>query len=269
MSLSIFQLLSVLGICLIPTIVLIFLILYSDRKSKEPFHLILICIFSGIFTICLSLLISQIVLPCFNNFSIYLTDKTFNLIKIIILAIIEEYSKLFVLYLFISKNKAFDDIYDGFVYSAIIALSFATTETLMYVFNEIDIYSMGSLAILRDFTTIPLHLVCGIIMGYYMALFRFSKTKVKKIKNFLISMFLPVVIHVIYNSFFTFTISSIKNPNKLLIILILFLLSIYLIGILFIKKTRYINKLFMSKNKYPNKYAYLMNKEEFDNINKL
>lgn len=261
---NITQLISVLGVSLIPTLALIFLILYSDRKSKEPLFLILICIFSGIFTIFLSLLISKLVLPSLNNFSIYLSEPEFNLIKIIILAIIEEYSKLFVLYVFIIKNKAFDDIYDGFVYSAIIALSFAVFETLMYVFSETDIYSMGSLAILRDFTTIPLHLVCGIIMGCYAAFAKFSKTKNKKIENFLKAMLLPVVVHTTYNSFFTFTISSLKSSNKFLIILIIFLLSMYLLGILFIRKIQYVNKLFTSNNKYPKEYEYLMNKDEFN-----
>lgn len=55
--------------------------------------------------------------------------------------------------------KSFDDIYDGFVYSAIIALSFAGMKTVMYVFKEVTFYDMASLAIIRTFTSIPLHLV--------------------------------------------------------------------------------------------------------------
>lgn len=264
MSLSIIEIITVLAISLIPSLVMVFLILYSDRKSSEPFLLILICIFSGIFTICLSLLISNIILPNISILSNIISK--FDLFKIVLLAIIEEYSKLLVLYLFISRNKNYDDIYDGFVYSSLIALSFAVFETLMYVFNEPDLYQMESLALLRDFTTIPLHLVCGIIMGYFVSLEKFSKSKKYKFIKLLEAMIIPVIVHASYNSFFTFTLNALKNSNKFVILLIIFLLSIYVLGILFIKKIKEVNSMFINKKEYPKEYNYLMTKDEYDTI---
>ena len=78
---NITQLISVLGVSLIPTIVLVSLILYSDRKSREPLFLILICIFSGIFTIFLSLLMSRLVLPNLSNFNMYINEDEYLLFK--------------------------------------------------------------------------------------------------------------------------------------------------------------------------------------------
>lgn len=256
----------ILILSLVPSIVMLFLILYSDRKSREPLILILICLFSGIFTICLSLLLGQIILPSLNVISTGLFDSTsFNLFRILILAMIEEYSKLFVLYIFISHNSSFDDIYDGFVYSAIIALSFAAMETLVYVFNEQTLNEMSSLAVLRDFTTIPLHLVCGIIMGYYVAIEKFSKNKVYKVRKIAKSLLIPTFIHTIYNSFFSFFILLFKDSQYFLIIMIIFVLSIYSIGIIYIIKTRKLNDIFIKSDNYPKKYNYLMNRKEYIN----
>lgn len=265
-GLSLSDTIIILILSLVPTFVMLFLILYSDRKSREPLILILICLFSGIFTICLSLLLGQIVLPNLNIISTGLFDSTsFSLFRILILAMIEEYSKLFVLYIFISHNSSFDDIYDGFVYSSIIALSFAGMETLVYVFNEQTFAQMSSLAVLRDFTTIPLHLVCGIIMGYYVAIERFSKSKNYKIRKIAKSLLVPTFVHTIYNSFFSFFILIFKDSQYLLIIMIIFVLSIYAIGIMYIFRTKKLNDIFINSGNYPKKYNYLMNRKEYIN----
>ncbi len=263
---SIKDLFSILMLSLVPTLIMLSLILYSDRKSREPVILILICVLSGIFTICFSLLLGQIILPNLNIISTGLFNETsFNLFRILILAMIEEYAKLFVLYIFISHNSSFDDIYDGFVYSTIIALSFAAMETLIYVFNESTIEGMSSLAILRDFTTIPLHVVCGIIMGYYVAIEKFSKNKLYKIRKISKSLFIPTLVHTVYNAFFSFFILLFKDSNFFLTIMIVFVLSVYAIGIIYIIKTRKLNDIFVTSSKYPKKYDYLMNREEYIN----
>ncbi len=265
-NLSTINFIIVLILSLVPTFILLSLILYSDRKSREPIPLIAICIVSGVFTICLSLLLGQIVLPALNIISTGLfTDTSFNLFKIMILAMIEEYAKLFVLYIFISHNSSFDDIYDGFVYSSIIALSFAAMETLVYVFNESTIEGMKTLAILRDFTTIPLHLVCGIIMGYYVSIEKFSKSKRYKIKKIAKSLLIPTIVHTVYNSFFSLFIILLKDSAFLMPILVIFVLSVYLIGIIYILRTVKLNEIFTDSKNYPKKYNYLMTKKEFIN----
>ena len=55
----------------------------------------------------------------------------------------------------------------------IIALSFALIETFLYVIREDSYQLMSSLALLRNFTTIPLHITCGIVMGYYVSISKF------------------------------------------------------------------------------------------------
>lgn len=156
---SISNILIILSLSIIPSLIILGLILYSDRKSSEPLPLILICVFSGLWTITLTLFLQKFLINSLNIINTFNNTHTYYGIKIFLLSLVEEYCKLLVLYLFISHMKSFDDIYDGFVYSAIIALSFAGMKTVMYVFKEVTFYDMASLAIIRTFTSIPLHLV--------------------------------------------------------------------------------------------------------------
>lgn len=264
MGLNIKDFIHILSLTILPSIILLGLILYSDRKSKEPVHLILLCLISGIFTISLSLLLGKIVLP--NTSFLTGTLTNIGLTRVVILAVIEEYSKLLVLYLFISHNKNFDDIYDGFVYSSLIALSFAVIETVIYVFNQSTIEGMSHLSIIRNLSSIPLHLVCGITMGYYIALERFSKVKKKKVIKIIESLLIPVLLHSAYNFFFTHYIDKINNNPYLLIIVIFVILFIYALGIVYIVIIKRLNKIFIEDGVYDKHYNYLYTKDEYDKL---
>ncbi|MBQ9024548.1 MAG: PrsW family intramembrane metalloprotease [Bacilli bacterium] len=254
---------SIIGLSLFTTIIFIILILYSDRKSKEPTYIIFLCLISCIFTICLSLLFGQVLLPKLDIISIGLFDyNTNNIFKILILALVEEYSKLIVLYLFLSKNSNFDDIYDGFVYSSLIALSFAALESLIYVFNEPNIQSMKSLAILRGITTVPLHLICGISMGYFMGKEKFTWGTKRRVLNLMLCLLFPTFLHFIYNFTLSNIINRFLNSNLLILIIILFFIPFYLIGIIFINKTKFLNEKFLNNKHYKN----LMTKDEYIKI---
>ena len=262
-GLTVAQILIVLAITVFPSIVLFGLIMYSDRKSKEPISMILVAVLSGIFTICISLLIDKYILRStfFNN--LFSTYNALNFTRISILALVEEFAKLTALYVFISHNKAYDDIYDGFVYSAIIALSFALIETFLYVVREDSYQLMSSLALLRNFTTIPLHITCGIVMGYYVSMSKFSRLKNKKTILLIKGLLIPVIIHTTYNIFFSIISDTEGTSMYNLIIISLFVLSIYLIGILYIVKINDLNKIFINNRVYPKKFRFLMNKRKY------
>lgn len=253
----------IIVLSLLTTIIFICSILYSDKKSREPVYMILIALISGVFTIGLSLIIGQIILPNLQVINSGLFSyNTSSVIKILILALVEEYSKLLVLYLFISKNSNFDDIYDGFVYSSLIALSFAAIETLMYVFSEFDFSSMISLAILRGITAVPLHLICGIVMGYYIGIQKFSWGTSRRIFNLSMSLFIPALIHFSYNYLLTKIVLYLSNNSMLIIVMIVFFIPYYIIAIAFIKRTISLNDKFINNVKHKN----LMTKNEYIEI---
>ena len=262
---SMFNYISVIFLSLLTTIIFVFLILYSDRKSSEPLYMILLCLLSSFFTISLSLFLGQFLLPKLDLISYGLFNyKTQNMVKILMLALVEEYSKLLVLYLFVSKNKHFDDIYDGFVYSSLIALSFAAFESLIYVFNEPDLTSMKSLAVLRGITTVPLHLMCGISMGYFMGKEKFSWGTKNRFINLLMCLAFPTFLHFIYNLTLTNIINRYMDSNLLSIMVLIFFLPFYIISYIFIDKTKFLNEKFIKNIKYKN----MMTKKEYIKISK-
>lgn len=257
------RIIIVLLLTLVPSILLLMLILYSDRKSREPVLMILICAFSGAFTICLSLIIDKLILKAhLIGGDLFTSANSYSIFRILMLAGVEEYAKLFMLYLFLYRNKSYDDIFDGFVYSSIIALSFSLVETVMYVLSEGTFGDMTSLAILRNLTAIPLHLTCGISMGYFVSLEKFSKNRRRKVINMALALVIPTIIHTIYNVFFS-VVSFSNTTVTSIIVIVLFVLSIYFIGIMFVVRTNALNKVFVRNGLYPKKYSYLMIKNEF------
>lgn len=261
-----YNILFILGISLIPSFIMLGIILYSDRKSKEPIFFIILCAISGFLTITLSLFIQNYLLNAFNLVNIQQIISFKTCLRIILLSAIEEYWKLFILYLFFSRLKCFDDIYDGFVYSAIISLSFAAIETVMYVIKETTMISQSSLALTRTFTAIPLHLVCGIVMGYYIALKKFSKNYKYKIFELFKSLTLPIFIHSIYNLILTFIPIITTNTKIIQTIIIIYVISVYTIGYVYIKKTISLNNFFIKNKKFPKNYKFLMHKREYKNL---
>ena len=242
-------------ISLVTSLILVGYVLYSDRKSKEPVKNVVICLLSGILTIALASYLEGIAA---KNFS--------GPILTYLCAFIEEASKIAIFLLFIFDNKHYDDIYDGIVYMMLIALSFAGLENVMYAFSESTVTQSISLALIRDFTTIPLHVICGIVIGYFMSLSSFSKTKEKKYQNLCFALLFPGLIHGTYNFF----MSIFKNYNDYLRVLlfetlpslIIMFVLIY-IAVKLSKKNQHLNGIYISDGTYDKRHSYLMTKSEY------
>ena len=255
-----YERLIVLLFSLVPTLILVGLVLYSDRKSKEPLKNIIICMLSGILTISLAGYLEELIMPYFSN-SVFLTYAW---------AFIEELSKMAIFFLFIFDNKHYDDIYDGVVYMMLIALSFAGLENIMYAFSESTISNSISLALMRDFTTIPLHVICGIVIGYFVSLGNFSKNKTKKYVNFLLAIVIATIIHGTFNNLMSLLgVINVDYDNGLQIILfqllplVLIMVGLFAIAIKFAKKSIALNDIYIKNLPYDKKHNYLMTYNEY------
>ncbi len=83
-------------------------------------------------------------------------------------ALPEEAFKLLVLFAYAARHRAFDEPMDGVVYGVVASLGFATFENVLYTAD-------GGLVVatLRAFTAVPMHALCGAVMGYYVGRWRF------------------------------------------------------------------------------------------------
>lgn len=257
-----YERLLVLLFSLVPTLILVGFVLYTDRKSREPTKNIVICLLSGILTIALASYLENLVMPYFSN----------NVILTYVWAFIEELSKIAIFFLFIFDNKYFDDIYDGLVYMMLIALSFAGLENIMYAFSENTISSSISLALMRDFTTVPLHVICGIVIGYFISLGSFSKDKIKKYLNFLFAILVPSFIHGTFNVLMNVLGNLNINYNNIssvfvfeILPLLVIMAALFYIAGKVSKKIINLNKTFLSDGEYEKKFDYLMTSGEYAN----
>ena len=255
-----YERLLVLLFSLVPSFLLVGFVLYTDRKSKEPTKNIIICLLSGILSVSLAGYLEQLALPFFSN----------DVILIYVFAGIEELTKMLIFFLLIFDNKHYDDIYDGLVYMMLIALSFAGLENIMYAFSESTISNSISLALLRDFTTIPLHVICGIVIGYFASLGTFSKDRTKKYTNFFLGILIALIIHGTFNLLMSFLggiTDGLDSNIKIIILqvlpLVIIMMALFVIAIKYSKKALELDKIFVNNGEYDSKYNYLMTYDEY------
>lgn len=255
-----YERLVVLLFSLVPTMLLVGFVLYTDRKRKEPAKNIIICLLSGILTISLASFLEELVMPYIKS----------DVILVYVWALIEEASKILIFFLFIFDNRHYDDIYDGLVYMCLISLSFAGLENIMYAFSENTIQNSISLSLTRDFTAVPLHVVCGIIAGYFISLANFSKVKKKRWLNIFLAFLIPTVIHGTYN--LLINVLSLLNVNyesnvsvffMSVLPLIIIMIGLFVIAFKFVKKTVYYDTIYENNGVYDGNHKYLMNAGEY------
>ena len=106
----------------------------------------------------------------------------------------EEGSKYLMLRAYAYRRKAFDEPLDGIIYGVMVSMGFATLENILYVTRH-----GFQTAILRAFLSVPAHACFGVIMGYYVGMAKFSKTRARYYKR--LGLLLAVLFHGAFDFF--------------------------------------------------------------------
>ena len=111
-------------------------------------------------------------------------------------ALPEEFFKFLIVRLYSCRHSAFDERMDGIVYGVAASLGFAALENVMYV-----VQGGWPVAIARAATAVPLHAVCGAIMGDYIAEARFPlRLPVRSPRrSYALALIVPVLFHGLYD----------------------------------------------------------------------
>ena len=199
-----------------PVIVLLYLV-YRKDQEKEPLSLLLKCLWGGVLSIFVSLLMS-LPLSIFEGFFPKGILSSFYQ-AFFEAAIPEEIAKFLMLYFFVWKRKEFNHHFDGIVYAVFVSLGFALIENIIYVFEN------GlAVAFFRAILAVPGHGLDGVLMGYYFSLARFHEGKEKKEYLFK-AIALPVILHGAYD-FLLFYMSSTNNMALAALLFIVFTLLV-------------------------------------------
>lgn len=176
-------------LAVLPPLLIAFYIYKKDKFDKEPKELILKSFLFG----CLSI-IPVVILELIFNENIFSNYFVYMFCGV---ALVEEGMKYFFLKKYLFDKPEFNEPFDGIVYAVMVSLGFATVENLVYVFIYYPDQQI-SVAIQRMISAIPLHASCGVIMGYYVGLAKFSSSsRILLLKG----VFFATLLHAIYNYF--------------------------------------------------------------------
>jgi RsiW-degrading membrane proteinase PrsW (M82 family) len=212
---------NLLIISLAPVIAIVMFVYYRDKYEKEPFKMLVIAFAVGILAV-LPILVIETILTKEAGSQFVSKYQSAAYDAFVVAGFTEEFFKFLAFIIVIWTNKNFNEKFDGIIYAVMISLGFATFENILYVFQ-----GGMSVGLLRAFTAVPLHAICGVSMGIFLGLAKFSN------KNTLSLIFLALVVPILIHGLYDFMIMS-----KDVILLVLFIPYVIALIIFAVKKIK-------------------------------
>ena len=205
---------------ILPAVVLV-LYAYKQDQFPEPPRIVFKTFLFG----CATILGIDLIIPVLDDFSKdYFKGDTYHFFDSFIrAAFVEEFFKACVLIFYCTRKTAFDEPIDGVVYGVAASLGFAAYENIDYVLYMDGAPSLD-IALLRAYTAIPMHALCGVVMGFLISQSIFEKKR--NYLNLFLAIFIPVGMHGLYNFSFASTLISYQIAY---VILLVFSIRAYLI----------------------------------------
>ncbi|MBO9565915.1 MAG: PrsW family intramembrane metalloprotease [Niastella sp.] len=194
--------LSLLALSLAPGIAIIFYIYSKDKYDREPFENLFISFLLGVVCTVPASLIQRGLQPELDRFVSPYSITYYFLWAFILVAFSEEGCKYLALRLYSYRQKAFNEPFDGIVYSVMVSMGFATLENVLYVFQHG--FTTG---ILRMFLSVPAHACFGVLMGYHTGLAKFDPVKAP------VHLWKGVLLAVFFHGSYDFFLFLQNNPN--------------------------------------------------------
>lgn len=203
-------------IAVAPGIAIALLIYWLDQRDREPVRLLIRSFMLGVLCTAFPLLIEGLAARLHWEKGNILTTALF---AFGIIGLSEELGKYFVLRYFAYPKAAFNEPFDGIVYSVMISMGFATAENIAYVMQ----YGINT-GLLRMFTSVPAHAAFAVLMGYYVGLAKFIPLHRKTL--LFTGLFWAVIFHGAYDFFLLLNDSVFLVAASLLCLYIAVRLSI-------------------------------------------
>ncbi|MGB4842931.1 MAG: PrsW family glutamic-type intramembrane protease, partial [Ferruginibacter sp.] len=184
---------GLLALAIAPGIAICLFIYLKDKYNKEPLGLLILSFLLGVLSIIPAIFIQLAFTKPLEQFmgEGILYTAVFSYI---IVGLSEEGSKFLALRSVPYRRKAFDDPFDGIVYSIMVGMGFATLENIGYVLQ----HGLGT-GILRMFLSVPAHATFAVLMGYHVGLAKFDPVNRKK--YMILAIFWPVLFHGTFDFF--------------------------------------------------------------------
>ena len=183
--------LLIIPLAITPGIALAILVYFHDKYEKEPFRLLRNSFLFGMLSVVPAVIVELLEGAVGFNENGHIIKTFFY--AMIGVGLVEELSKYFFVRVYAYSKAAFNEPFDGIVYSVMVAMGFATAENILYSIS----HDTGTM-VLRMFTAVPLHATCGVIMGFFMGL---AKFRARPITYIFIGLLLATLAHGAYDFF--------------------------------------------------------------------
>lgn len=184
---------------LAPVAALLAAMVWSDR-NREPIRVVLLTLFLGALTP-IPIIIVALALAWIFGIPTSGPETIGQAIAVsfVLAALVEETFKFAVLWGYSARHDAFDEPFDGIVYGTAASLGFAASENLMYVLGQPTTGASIAVGALRAFTAVPMHAMCGVVMGLCIGIARFTPSA--RALWLGLGLFGAIGLHGTYNSF--------------------------------------------------------------------
>lgn len=172
-----------------PGVALVLFLLLNDRYDREPAGLLVKVFLMGML-VTLPTIVVEFIGGYFNVFS-GIPGKIVE--AFLVVGLSEEYFKRRVVLRYAFYHPAFNEKLDGIVYCGIAALGFATLENIFYVLSYYPLEQ--NLWITRAFLSVPVHMLLGVMMGYYLSLSKYCPDRTKCQGYMIKSLLIPAALH--------------------------------------------------------------------------
>lgn len=180
----------------ISTGIWIYTIREKDKIEKEPLWVLVKTLFwGGILSILFATVIYVIAFVI--NHGLVATEKGSIFEKFgfaMFVGITEETAKALAAIILTRKLADFDEPVDGIIYGMTVALGFAAFENVQYMMA-----SSYRVIFARHFLAVPLHITCGAIWGYGLALNKYKLKRPSNLKNLFPYIAAAAFLHGIYD----------------------------------------------------------------------
>ena len=158
-----------LALAIAPGIAIIFYIYSKDKYDREPLKLLVVSFLLGIASTIPAIIIQTFLKPQLEYFFETKSIAYYSLFAFGVVGFGEELSKFLMLRWYAYRQSAFNEPFDGIIYSVMVSMGFATLENIGYV-------SGGgyATAIMRMFLSVPAHASFAVLMGYHVGLAKFD-----------------------------------------------------------------------------------------------
>lgn len=217
---------TLIGLAILPAIVLMIYIYKMDKREKEPVSKLIICFVLGMVSVA-PVAVIELFFGGFLEAAMPDPTLTYYIIdNFLVVALVEEFCKYFCLSIVSRRNKFFDCLFDGIVYSVFVSLGFATLENILYSINN----GVG-VAVMRMFSAVPGHMCFAIFMGYYYSRKRRAELygNIKADKHYSrMAVIVPTLIHGMYDLLATLD-SGIAFIGWIVLVIVVFFFAFKLV----------------------------------------